>query len=113
MYVADRHLNQALPVSRLQGACICIGYRGTRINGVVRFADGQPGSGASIQLESESSVDSESRSRQTIADANGRFELKGVVTGSYRIVAPRGPYLSQDTLHIQFLPRNDLIAYHS
>jgi len=63
----------------------------TRIKGVVRFADGQPGSGASIQLESESSVDSVSGAGQTIADATGRFELKGVVAGSYKIVAHSNP----------------------
>jgi len=62
-----------------------------RINGVVRFADGQPGSGARVQLEPESRVDSESRSGQTFADANGRFELKGVVAGSYKIVAHSNP----------------------
>ena len=63
----------------------------TCISGVVRFADGQPGSGASIQLESESSVDSVSGSGQTIVDATGRFELKGVVAGSYKIVAHSNP----------------------
>src|SRR5437667_11449881 len=60
---------------------------------VVRLAGGEPLKGASVQLQN---LENRPQTSSTVTDAGGRFEMKGIDPGRYRLSVSRNGFVRQD-----------------
>lgn len=60
---------------------------------VVRLAGGEPLKGASVQLQD---LENRAQTTSTVTDAGGRFEMKGIDPGRYRLSVSRNGFVRQD-----------------
>jgi hypothetical protein len=60
---------------------------------VVRLAGGEPLKGASVQLQN---LENRAQTSSTVTDAGGRFEMKGIDPGCYRLSVSRNGFVPQE-----------------
>ena len=60
---------------------------------VVRLAGGEPLKGASVQLQN---LENRPQTSSTVTDAGGRFEMKGIDPGRYRLSVSRNGFVPQE-----------------